>query len=127
MEMYKGVAVVLEAAHSCMEVRGMVEKPAPGTAPSNLAVIGRYILPPTVMDSLTNAEAGAGGEIQLTDAIADLLVEKPVYAYGFTGVRFDCGNKLGYLQATVAYGLEHPDTGASFLEHLRELLSVSGR
>jgi UTP--glucose-1-phosphate uridylyltransferase len=70
---------------------------------------------------------GAGGEIQLTDGIADLLAEQPVYAYSFTGVRYDCGSKLGYLQATVAFGLDHPDTGERFLEHLKDVISISGR
>ena len=105
----------------------IVEKPQPEDAPSNLAVVGRYLLAPEIFDKLETTGRGAGGEIQLTDAIADLLDEKPVYAYNFSGVRYDCGSKLGYLRATVAYGLEHPETGKEFLEHLREMLSVSGR
>jgi len=100
----------------------IVEKPAPEQAPSNLAVVGRYLLTPAIFDKLQSTGRGAGGEIQLTDAIADLLPEQAVYAYAFSGERYDCGNKLGYLKATVAYGLDHPSTGAAFRAHLRELL-----
>jgi UTP--glucose-1-phosphate uridylyltransferase len=88
-------------------ITSIVEKPAPDKAPSNSAVVGRYLLPPEIFDKLETTGRGAGGEIQLTDAIADLLDESPVYAYSFTGDRYDCGSKLGYLQATVAYGLSH--------------------
>ena len=101
----------------------IVEKPAPDVAPSNSAVVGRYLLAPEIFDKLENIGQGAGGEIQLTDGIADLLGEQAIYAYAFTGVRYDCGNKLGYLQATVAYGLEHPDTGEEFRKHLENVVS----
>lgn len=101
----------------------IVEKPRPADAPSNLAVVGRYLLVPEVFDKLETTGRGAGGEIQLTDAIADLLREKPVHAYAFEGKRYDCGSKLGYLQATVAYGLEHPATGTHFRKHLESVLS----
>ena len=100
----------------------IVEKPAPDVAPSNLAVVGRYLLAGEIFDKLENTGRGAGGEIQLTDAIADLLEESPVHAYSFSGDRFDCGNKLGYLKATVAYGLDHPETGDAFREHLKDVL-----
>lgn len=100
----------------------IVEKPAPEDAPSNLAVVGRYLLNPEIFDKLENTGRGAGGEIQLTDAIADLLEESLVYAYPFSGERYDCGNKLGYLKAIVGYGLTHGETGASFQDHLRGLL-----
>lgn len=100
----------------------IVEKPAPADAPSNLAVVGRYLLDAAIFDKLQNTGRGAGGEIQLTDAIADLLADKPVYAYAFSGDRYDCGSKLGYLKATVAYGLQHPETGESFRAHLKDLL-----
>lgn len=100
----------------------IVEKPAPEDAPSNLAVVGRYLLNPEIFDKLENTGRGAGGEIQLTDAIADLLEESPVYAYPFTGVRYDCGSKAGYLKAIAAYGLTHHETGDSFRDHLRQLL-----
>lgn len=104
-------------------VTEIVEKPSPDVAPSNMAVVGRYLLAPAIFDKLETTGRGAGGEIQLTDAIADLLAESPVYAYSFSGDRYDCGNKLGYLKATVAYGLDHPETGAAFREHLYEVLS----
>ncbi|TDJ12584.1 MAG: UTP--glucose-1-phosphate uridylyltransferase GalU [Gammaproteobacteria bacterium] len=103
-------------------VTRIVEKPAPQDAPSNLAVVGRYLLSPVIFDKLENTGRGAGGEIQLTDAIADMLEESPVYAYPFSGERYDCGNKLGYLKATVAYGLAHSEIGGPFREHLRELI-----
>ena len=100
----------------------IVEKPKPEDAPSNLAVVGRYLLDAAIFDKLETTGRGAGGEIQLTDAIADLLVEKPVYSYAFNGTRYDCGSKLGYLQATVAYGLEHPSTGERFRVHLESVV-----
>lgn len=100
----------------------IVEKPSPDKAPSNLAVVGRYLLPAEIFDKLETIGRGAGGEIQLTDAIAELLDDYAIYAYSFTGKRFDCGSKLGYLMANVAYGLDHPDTGAAFREHLRTVL-----
>ena len=101
----------------------IVEKPAPEDAPSNSAVVGRYLLAPQIFDKLEKIGRGAGGEIQLTDGIAELLSDSPVYAYPFAGVRYDCGSKLGYLQATVAYGLRHPETGEEFREHLNKVLS----
>ncbi|MDA0706659.1 MAG: UTP--glucose-1-phosphate uridylyltransferase GalU [Proteobacteria bacterium] len=100
----------------------IVEKPAPADAPSNLAVVGRYLLDPAIFDKLQHTGRGAGGEIQLTDAIADLLSDKPVHAYAFSGDRYDCGSKIGYLKATVAYGLQHPETGEEFRAHLKDLL-----
>ena len=100
----------------------IVEKPKPEDAPSNSAVVGRYLLAPEVFDKLEKTGRGAGGEIQLTDGIADLLDESPVYAYSFSGVRYDCGSKLGYLQATVAYGLEHSDTGDAFRTYLKSVV-----
>ncbi len=115
-----GIVAVDEAADR--RLTRIVEKPQPGSAPSNLAVVGRYLLDPVVFDRLETTGRGAGGEIQLTDAIADLLTEKAVHAYAFEGQRYDCGSKLGYLQATVAYGLEHPTTGTQFRKHLESLL-----
>ena len=103
----------------------IVEKPAPGDAPSNSAVVGRYLLAPEIFDKLETTGRGAGGEIQLTDAIADLLESAPVYAYSFEGVRFDCGSKLGYLKATVAYGLNHPETGEALRAHLHAVVGDS--
>jgi UTP--glucose-1-phosphate uridylyltransferase len=95
-------------------VEAIVEKPRPEAAPSNLAVIGRYVLTPRIFAHLERATPGAGGEIQLTDGIASLLQEERVLAYRFQGVRYDCGSKLGYLQATVAFGRKHSEVGASF-------------
>jgi len=100
----------------------IVEKPAPEDAPSNSAVVGRYLLAPEIFDKLEKTGRGAGGEIQLTDGIADLLKDQAVYAYSFSGTRYDCGSKLGYLQAMVAYGLHHPDTGDEFREYLKDLV-----
>lgn len=105
----------------------IVEKPSPEEAPSNLAVVGRYLLTPQIFDKLENVGHGAGGEIQLTDGIADLLAESAVYAYGFDGVRYDCGSKLGYLQATVAFGLAHAETGERFREHLAAVMRDASR
>ncbi|QSA95659.1 UTP--glucose-1-phosphate uridylyltransferase GalU [Methylococcus sp. EFPC2] len=102
-------------------VEEIVEKPAPEKAPSNLAVVGRYILTPAIFDRLENVTKGAGGEIQLTDAIAALLKNEPVLSYEFHGRRYDCGSKLGYLIATVEQGLKHPELKASFREYLRTL------
>jgi UTP--glucose-1-phosphate uridylyltransferase len=91
------------------EIRGMVEKPAPGTAPSNLMLPGRYILQPQVMRTLEHQEKGAGGEIQLTDAMARMIGEQPFHAVTFAGKRYDCGSKLGFVEATLALALERPD------------------
>jgi UTP--glucose-1-phosphate uridylyltransferase len=102
-------------------VRSIVEKPQPAKAPSTLAVVGRYVLTPRIFHHLRHVRAGAGGEIQLTDGIAALLGEESVKAYQFDGVRFDCGSKLGYLKANVAFGLMHPETGREFAAHLAAL------
>jgi len=100
------------------QVHEIVEKPTPAKAPSNLAVVGRYILTPRIFELLAATERGAGGEIQLTDAIAQLLDEESVFAYRFHGRRYDCGNKLGFLEATVEYGLKHPELHNDFLNYL---------
>jgi UTP--glucose-1-phosphate uridylyltransferase len=99
-------------------VEAIVEKPRPEAAPSNLAVIGRYVLTPRILTILGQVTPGAGGEIQLTDAIAALLKEERVLAYRFRGTRYDCGSKLGYLQATVAFGRRHAEVGRAFDEWL---------
>ncbi len=100
-------------------VRGIVEKPQPEAAPSNLAVVGRYILSRSIFEHLERTGPGKGGEIQLTDAIAGLRAEEDVYAYEYAGERYDCGSKLGYLQATVAYALEHEELGPDFRAYLQ--------
>jgi len=102
-------------------VSAIVEKPQPENAPSTLAVVGRYILKPRIFHHLAKVQAGAGGEIQLTDGIAALLKEEQVLAYRFKGKRYDCGSKLGYLQAMVEYGKKHPETGAAFAAYLKSL------
>ncbi|MEW6037661.1 MAG: UTP--glucose-1-phosphate uridylyltransferase GalU [Pseudomonadota bacterium] len=103
------------------KVEAIVEKPRPENAPSNQAVVGRYILTPAIFDKLANVSRGAGGEIQLTDAIAMLLNEQTVLAYEFNGKRYDCGSKLGYLIATVEQGLQHAELRAGFEAYLRSL------
>ena len=99
-------------------VAGIVEKPAPEKAPSTLAVVGRYVLSNRIFEFLEKIGAGAGGEIQLTDGIAQLLQHERVLAYRYDGQRYDCGSKLGYLKATVAMGLKHPETGEGFREFM---------
>ncbi|MCH7980841.1 MAG: UTP--glucose-1-phosphate uridylyltransferase GalU [Proteobacteria bacterium] len=105
----------------------IIEKPDPADAPSNSAVVGRYLLVPEIFDELQHIGRGAGGEIQLTDGIANLLEKSPVYAYSFDGVRYDCGSKLGYLQATVAYGMKHPETGVEFTAHIEQLVKGTNK
>ena len=103
-------------------IKGIVEKPKPEDAPSNLAVVGRYILTGRIFDHLRRVKPGAGGEIQLTDGISSLLKEEAVLAYPFEGIRYDCGSKLGYLQATIAFGRKHPEIGEAFEAYLATLL-----
>ena len=104
-----------------LRVTSIVEKPAPEVAPSNLAVVGRYLLTPRIFTKLEHTERGAGGEIQLTDAISALLRDEPVIAYPFRGRRYDCGSKLGYLEAQVEYALDHDELGRDFRAYLRAL------
>ncbi|MDT3735832.1 MAG: UTP--glucose-1-phosphate uridylyltransferase GalU [Denitratisoma sp.] len=121
-----GIVSVEPDRHGLQNVTAIVEKPAPEKAPSNLAVIGRYVLTPRIFHHLRRVQAGAGGEIQLTDAIAAVIEEEPVLAFPFHGVRYDCGSKLGYLKATIAYGRKHPEVGQAFTEYLASL-NVGGR
>lgn len=114
-----GIVKVETGPDGEMRVVSIVEKPAPAQAPSNLAVVGRYLLTPRVFEMLEETGEGAGGEIQLTDGIAALLEHEPVIAYPFQGKRYDCGSKLGYLEATVEYGLAHPELGERFSAYLR--------
>jgi UTP--glucose-1-phosphate uridylyltransferase len=102
------------------KIRGIVEKPSPEKAPSDLGVVGRYILTPEIFFLLEHTGKGSGGEIQLTDAIAKLLLEQSVYSLQFQGTRYDCGSKLGYLEATVAFALKHPELGKEFKKSLRD-------
>jgi len=118
-----GIVAVEKMTDRLSRITKIVEKPKPAVAPSTLAVVGRYLLSPRVFDKLERVGRGAGGEIQLTDGIAALLAEEPVYAYAFEGKRYDCGSKLGYLEATVEYGLKHPQLGDDFAQILARLLA----
>jgi len=118
--------VSIDAEGRLQRVTAIVEKPAPEQAPSNLAVVGRYVLTPRIFHHLRNVQAGAGGEIQLTDAISALLAEETVLACPFHGIRYDCGSKLGYLKAILAFGRRHPEVGRAFTEYLASL-NVGGR
>ncbi len=117
-----GIVEGEEVEEGVFKVHRMVEKPAVGTTRSNLAVIGRYILRPEIFDCLDRTLPGIGGELQLTDALDILRKERGIYAYKFKGKRFDAGDKLGYLKATVNYAISHPSLGGPFLSYLRELL-----
>ena len=119
-----GVLDVAEDMGAIVKAKGLVEKPK-DNPPSNLAVIGRYILAPTVLQNLNKLREGAGGEIQLTDAIADEITEgREVFGLRFRGQRYDCGSKAGFLQATVAFGLERDELREEFLDYLNEVVSV---
>ncbi len=109
--------------HGCVEVASMVEKPDPDKAPSNLAVIGRYILTPRIFEYLGKKEKGAGGEIQLTDAMAQLLNDQPLYGFTFEGKRYDCGDKAGFQLANLAFALDRPELREKLLPGLKKLLS----
>ncbi|MEG1235448.1 MAG: UTP--glucose-1-phosphate uridylyltransferase, partial [Acinetobacter sp.] len=102
-------------------MQGIVEKPVIGTAPSNLSVVGRYVLPAQIMTLLEQTPKGAGNEIQLTDAIAMLQQSEPVEAYRMKGCTFDCGSKIGYLKAVLHYGVDHPKLGIEFKALIQEL------
>ena len=116
-----GIVDGVELKPGLMEVSGIIEKPSVENAPSNTAVVGRYILTPRIFDILQNTQKGAGNEIQLTDAIAELLKEQRVLSYNFEGRRFDCGSKLGYLKAQVEFALVHDEVGEEFREFLNAL------
>jgi len=116
-----GIVATRDEDGQVATVTSIVEKPKPSAAPSNLAVVGRYLLSPSIFGHLESIGRGAGGEIQLTDGIAALLVEEPVRAFRFEGKRYDCGSKLGYLEATVEFGLKHPELGDRFAAYLRNL------
>jgi UTP--glucose-1-phosphate uridylyltransferase len=114
-----GIVDASPLAERVSRVNAIVEKPKPEDAPSTLGVVGRYILTPRIFDHILQLEPGAGGELQLTDAIAGLLKEQQVLAYAYDGVRYDCGSKLGYLQATVEYALKHKEVAAGFEAYLK--------
>ena len=114
-----GIVDASPLAERVSRVSAIVEKPKPEVAPSNLGVVGRYILTPRIFHYIENLQPGAGGELQLTDAIAALLQEQQVLAYAFDGLRYDCGSKLGYLQATVEYAMKHPEVSREFETYLK--------
>ncbi|HEX5768888.1 MAG TPA: UTP--glucose-1-phosphate uridylyltransferase GalU [Burkholderiales bacterium] len=114
-----GIVTIDKMEADSARIHSIVEKPKPADAPSNLAVIGRYVLTPRIFDMLAKVPPGAGGEIQLTDAISALLQHERVMAVRLPGKRYDCGSKLGYLQATLEYGLRHPETGEPFARYLK--------
>jgi UTP--glucose-1-phosphate uridylyltransferase len=118
-----GIVATDDPAGDFSRIRSMVEKPKPADAPSELAVVGRYLLSGSIFAHLRKVGRGAGGEIQLTDGIAALLDDEPVYAYRFKGKRYDCGSKLGYLEATVEYALKHPELGAPFSRYIEGLVA----
>jgi UTP--glucose-1-phosphate uridylyltransferase len=114
-----GIVTIDKMQGDTARIHSIVEKPKPAVAPSNLAVIGRYVLTPRIFDLLGAVTPGAGGEIQLTDAISALLAHEQVFAVRLPGRRFDCGSKIGYLQAMVEFGLRHPETGEAFAHYLK--------
>ncbi|MCI0733291.1 MAG: UTP--glucose-1-phosphate uridylyltransferase GalU [Methylococcaceae bacterium] len=116
-----GIVKTAGKAGSLARIQSIVEKPRPEEAPSNLGVVGRYILTPSIFDEIESTGRGAGGEIQLTDAIAGLLKKESVYAYEFEGTRYDCGSKLGYLIATVEHALQHQELKDDFRRYLMQL------
>ncbi len=116
-----GIVAATPVEGRLSRVERIVEKPKPKDAPSTLAVVGRYLLTPAIYRKLETTGRGAGGEIQLTDGIAALMADEPVYAYAFEGKRYDCGSKLGYLEATVEFALKHPHLGEQFAAYLSRL------
>ena len=117
-----GILDVENTDTDLLRINGMVEKPSPDQAPSNLAIIGRYILTPEIYTQLSRKERGAGGEIQITDAMANLLQEQPIFGYRFKGQRFDCGSKAGFQMANLAYALDRPDIKKDLLPFISEYL-----
>ncbi len=115
-----GIVSSDDPSHDISSISAIVEKPKPEQAPSTLAVVGRYVLTPRIFTLLETTQRGAGHEIQLTDAIASLLEHERVMAYRFKGKRYDCGSKLGYLQATVEYALQHEELSGDFREYLQQ-------
>jgi UTP--glucose-1-phosphate uridylyltransferase len=119
-ETHRYGVVAVNSSEPITRVHGIVEKPQPQNAPSDLGVVGRYILTPRILSLLETTPQGSGGEIQLTDGIAKLLQEESVYTCRFQGKRYDCGSKIGYLEATVAYALKHPELAEEFKQCLSE-------
>ncbi len=116
-----GIVDAFEIEQNLLQLKSIVEKPKPADAPSTLAVVGRYILTPRIFDCLENVKPGKGGEIQLTDGIAALMQHETVLAYRFTGKRYDCGSKLGFMKANVEFALKHPEIAQDFSDYLKTL------
>ena len=117
-----GIVDAVEIEPNLLRVNNIVEKPKPADAPSTLAVVGRYVLTPRIFECLEKVQPGKGGEIQLTDGIADLMQHESVLAYRFNGKRFDCGSKLGFMKANVEYGLKHAEIASDFKAYISDLL-----
>ena len=122
-----GIVGVRENAQGRMQIETIVEKPLPKDAPSRLGVVGRYVLDPSIFACLRKVQAGAGGEIQLTDGIAALLASHPVLALPLVGERFDCGSRHGFIKATIEYAMDHDDMRDDILDHMQSLLAREGR
>ena len=118
-----GIVDAFKIDDNLLQLNSIVEKPKPADAPSNLAVVGRYILTPTIFNCLEKVKPGKGGEIQLTDGISDLLKQETVLAYRFEGTRYDCGSKLGFMKANVEYALKHPEIAADFARYLQDRMA----
>ena len=118
-----GIVKAAETNGGLSKLMAIVEKPHPDVAPSTLGVVGRYVLTPRIFHHLQTVQPGSGGEIQLTDGIASLMNEETVNGYAFDGTRYDCGSKLGYLKASVAFGLKHPELAVDFAAYLRSMKS----
>jgi UTP--glucose-1-phosphate uridylyltransferase len=119
-----GILDIIERTGDVMTLKGLVEKPDPEDAPSNMAIFGRYILQPQIFDHLDKKERGAGGEIQLTDAMAHLLKEQPFHGFEFKGERLDCGTETGFIKAQIAYGLDKPHLTKELVEYMSEKLKL---
>ncbi|KEQ12172.1 UTP--glucose-1-phosphate uridylyltransferase GalU [Endozoicomonas numazuensis] len=119
-----GVIDPINVSDRLYKLKGVIEKPAVEEAPSNLSIVGRYVLQPRIFELLENTPRGAGGEIQLTDAIAALINEQTIHAYEFDGIRYDCGSKLGHMKANVEYALRHPELNGAFREYLYSMLET---
>lgn len=118
-----GIVDSIDMGNSLVQVKGMIEKPKPEDAPSNLAIIGRYILTPKIFDILGNTKEGAGGEIQLTDAMCQLMQYQPVFGYNFKGTRFDCGSKAGFQKANFAFCMDQPEIREPLIEFVKQYIN----
>ena len=116
-----GIVKLADKSLKFKKIEAIIEKPSQENAPSNLAAVGRYILTPRIFNELRNTPRGVGGEIQLTDAISEVLHYEAIFAHIIDGKRYDCGSKLGYLEATIGYGLKHPEIGEQLRDYLKQL------